>query len=182
MVRDNVLNHSFYLRENSMRQDRFLIAILAGIGVLVVLSLAIYFARRGGLEYGPEDTPAGVVQNYVVALQRRDYERAYSYVANFENKPDLSRFTAPFVNYQDRDLSLTGLEITSTSIAADGQSALVYLVLMRGGNGPFDQGYRENNTADLVLEGGAWKIRSMAYPFWSYEWTQPAPAEAKPAP
>lgn len=165
-----------------MRQDRFLIGILAGIGVLVVLSLAIYFARRGGLEYGPEDTPEGVVQNFVVALQQRDYERAYSYVASIQNKPDLPRFTAPFVNFQDGDVSLTGVEITSTSVAADGQSAQVYLVLMRGGRGPFDQGYRENNTADLVLEGGAWKIRMMAYPFWSYEWSQPAPTEAKPVP
>ncbi len=164
-----------------MRQDRFLIGILAGIGVLVVLSLAIYFARRGGLDYGPEDTPEGVVQNYIVALQRRDYERAYSYLAAIENKPDLPRFKAPFVNYQDRDVSTTGIEITSTTLASDGQSALVYLILIHGGRGPFDQGFRENNTADLALEGGAWKIRSFPYPFWSYEWSAPQPAEVKPS-
>jgi hypothetical protein len=166
-----------------MRQDRFLIGILAGIGVLVVLSLAIYFVRRGGLTYGPEDSPEGVVRNYVVALQRRDYERAYTYLADFTNKPDMPRFRQPFANYQDRDISLTGIELSSSSIAADGQSALVYLVLLHGGNGPFNQGYRENNTADMVLENGAWKIRSMAYPFWNYEWSQPAPAaDPKPLP
>ena len=164
-----------------MRQDRFLIGILAGIGVLVVLSLAIYFVRRGGLTYGPEDTPEGVVHNYVVALQRRDYDRAYTYLANFTNKPDMPRFRLPFTNYQDRDISLTGIELASSSIAADGQSALVYLVVLHGGNGPFNRGYRENNTASLVLENGAWKIESMVYPFWSYDWSQPAPAE-KPLP
>lgn len=164
-----------------MRQDRFLIGILAGIGVLVVLSLAIYFVRRGGLEYGPEDSPAGVVQNFVVALQRRDYDRAYSYLAGIENKPDQARFSQPFINYQDRDVSLTGLEITSTVLSDDGSSALVYLVVLRGGSGPFNQGYRENNTAELVREGNAWKIKSMPYPFWNFEWTQPAPAEEKPA-
>ncbi len=166
-----------------MRQDRFLIGILAGIGVLVVLSLAIYFVRRGGLTYGPEDTPEGVVHNYVVALQNRDYDRAYTYLADFPNKPDLPRFRQPFSSYQDRDISLTGLDLASSSISADGQSALVYLSLLHGGNGPFDQGYRETNTADLVMENGAWKIRYMAYPFWSYDWSQPtAVPDQKPLP
>lgn len=165
-----------------MRQDRFLIGILAGIGALVVLSLAIYFIRRGGMEYGPEDTPQGVVQNYVVALQRGDYDRAYDYLAAFETRPDRARFREPFVSYLSRDVTLTGLEITSASLADDGSSALVYLALQRGGSGPFDRGYRESNTAELVLEGGAWKINSMPYPFWNYEWTQPVPLEAKPVP
>ncbi len=165
-----------------MRQDRFLIGILAGIGVLVVLSLAIYFVRRGGLEYGGEDTPEGVVQNYVIALQRSDYARAYSYLAEFENKPDQAYFRQPFVSYQDRDVTLTGIEITSSVETETGSGALVYLVLLRGGSGPFDQAYRENNTAEMVLEGGLWKIRSMPYPFWSYEWSQPVPLDAKPAP
>lgn len=164
-----------------MRQDRFLIGILAGIGLLVVLSLAVFFMRRGTQNYGPEDTPEGVLQNYVVALQRGDYPRAYRYVADFANKPDLPLFQQPFVNYQQRDLSLTGVEIGSTSLSADGKTALVYLVLLHTGNGPFNQGYRETNTATLELSGGVWKISMMPYPFWIYDWNQPT-LEAKPAP
>lgn len=165
-----------------MRQDRFLTGILAGIVVLAVLSLAVYLARRSGLNYGLENIPEGVARNYIVALQRGDYERAHAYLADFENKPDLPRFIQPFNNYQDRDVSLTGVEITSASTAADGKSALVYLSLLRGGNSPFDQGYRENNTAELVLEGGEWKIRNMPYPFWSYEWSPPPPDAIKQPP
>lgn len=158
-----------------MRRDRFLMGILIGIAVLVALSLAVYLTRRSNWNYGPENTPEGVTRNYVAALQRGDYGRALTYLSDFENKPDLSQFTRPFTDYQNRDISLTGVEVTSTSIAEDGKSALVYLSLLHSGNGPFDQGYRENNSAELVLEKGGWKIRNMPYPFWNYEWSSPSP-------
>lgn len=161
-----------------MRQDRFLTGILAGIAILAALSLAVYLGRRNNLSYGPENTPEGVTRNYVIALQRGDYERAYTYLADFENKPTPPRFIQPFSSYQIQDFSLTGVEITDTSTAADGRSALVYLVLLHSGNGPFGQGYRENGAAELALEGGEWKIRNMPYPFWNYEWALPQPTGA----
>ncbi len=39
----------------------------------------------------------------------------------------------------------------------------------------------ESTASPASLENGAWKIESMVYPFWSYDWSQPAPAE-KPLP
>lgn len=166
-----------------MRQDRFLIGILTGIGALVVLALAVYFLRRGGLDYVPEDTPQGVVQNYIVALQRRDYERAYRYLGNIPNRPDLAGFRNAFLSYLDREVALTGIEIGEVSLSASGSSARVYLTILRGGRGPFDQGFRENYTAELAQEDGQWKLQNMPYPFWSYDWVQPLPAEpVKPSP
>ncbi len=156
-----------------MRQDRFLIGILAGIGLLVVLSLAVFFIRNNAAAYVPEDSPEGALHNYVVALQNRDYERAYACLASFSGKPDLPRFRQVFADYQGREVSLTGVALTSSNLAQGGQSAEVYLVLLHGGNGPFDPGYRENKSASLVLENGAWKVAGMAYPFWSYDWNQP---------
>jgi hypothetical protein len=156
-----------------MRQDRFLIGILAGIGLLVVLSLAVFFIRNDAATYGPEDSPEGVLHNYVLALQNRDYERAYTFLSGFAGKPDLSRFRQAFTDYQKREVSQTGVEMTSTSLSHDGQSAQVSLALLHGGSGLFDEGYRENNSATLVLENGVWKVASVAYPFWSYEWSQP---------
>lgn len=165
-----------------MRQDRFLITILIGIAVLVVLSLVLFFVRRGGQGYGPEETPEGVVRNYVIALQQRDYERALGYLAAFENRPDLPRFRQPFASYQEQELAITGLEIGETALAAGGQTAQVYLIVVRGGRGPFTDRYRENTLADLVLEGSSWKIRSMPYPYWSYDWPQSNATDAKPVP
>ena len=55
-----------------MKQDRFLTGILIGIVVLVVVALAVFFTRKDNLNYVSDDTPAGVVQNYVVAVHKRD--------------------------------------------------------------------------------------------------------------
>ena len=55
-----------------MKQDRFLIGILIGIVILVVAALTVFFTRKDNLIYVTEETPEGVVQNYVVALHKRD--------------------------------------------------------------------------------------------------------------
>ena len=59
-----------------MKQDRFLTGILIGIAVLVVAALTLYFMRRQQAVYQPEDNPAGVVHNFVLALHNGEYERA----------------------------------------------------------------------------------------------------------
>ncbi len=80
-----------------MKPDRFLWALLIGIGVLVVAALAFFFLRRGGQEYGPDDTPENVVRNYALALQKLDYARAYDLLQEAEDKPDFERFRLNFL-------------------------------------------------------------------------------------
>ena len=71
-----------------MRQDRFLTGILIGIGILVVAALAMFFIRRDDQAYLSDDTPEGVVHNYVVSILNKDYEKAYGYLA----EPHSGRF------------------------------------------------------------------------------------------
>ena len=78
-----------------MQRDRFLLAILAGIGILVIITLVLFFIRQGNTGYQDESTPAGVVNNYVLALQRRDYQRAFTYLAG------------QYVSYTDAEKTLT---------------------------------------------------------------------------
>jgi len=161
-----------------MRQDRFLIGILAGIGLLVVLSVALFFIRRGTLEYGPEDQPEGVARNFVVAVKKGDLDRAYAYLANFENKPDAFAFRQTYQQFQAAEIAATGVEIGDTT--AEAERAFVQVSMLRGGGGLFSEVYRDQQPAELVLEGGAWKIKAMPYPFWNYSWTEPVKAEPAP--
>ena len=62
-----------------MKNDRFLLGILIGIGLLVALALGLYFLRQEGPAYREDQTPAGVVHNYITAVQLGDYERALEY-------------------------------------------------------------------------------------------------------
>jgi hypothetical protein len=60
--------------------DRFLIGFVVAIIVLVVVALAVAF-NRPEATYQAEDSPEGVAHNYLLALQREDYERAYDYLS-----------------------------------------------------------------------------------------------------
>jgi hypothetical protein len=160
-----------------MKQDRFLTGILIGIAVLIVVALAVFFSRKdGNLNYIADDTPEGVVQNYVVALHKRDFDKAYGYLADLENKPTQEQFHQSFLNH-NVDPANAGVEIGETEIM--GESASVSLGVVYGQSDPFSNGYRNTDYAQLVRKNGAWKIKQMPYSFWAYDWYQPAPFPGK---
>ena len=160
-----------------MKQDRFLTGILIGIVVLVVVALAVFFTRKDNLNYVSDDTPAGVVQNYVVAVHKRDFERAYTYLAEIENKPTPELFRQSFLNH-NVDPTNAGLEIGKTEIV--GSTASVSLGVIVSPSDPFSGGYRNAEYAQLVMQNGAWKIKQLPYNFWSYDWYQPTAIPAYP--
>jgi hypothetical protein len=151
-----------------MKQDRFLTGILVGIGLLVVVALAVFFTRKDGQTYVSDGTPEGVVHNYVLATLNRDYEKAYSYLADLDYKPTYADFRRAFlngeVNPQNQAVDIGASEIT-------GDTATVELQLISGSSDPFSTDYRNIQTADLVKQDGAWKLTLMPqYNFWGYEW------------
>ena len=132
-----------------MKQDRFLIAILAGIGLLVVLAVVLFFTRQEPQAYGPENTPEGVVRNYVLAIQKEDYDRAYSYIYDEENKPSLTKFTQSFL-MEGRYPENTSVQLGETNIT--GNKARVEVTIIYGSNDPFERTWDENNSALLTQE------------------------------
>ena len=156
-----------------MKQDRFLTGILVGIGLLVVVALAVFFTRKDSQTYILDDTPEGVTHNYVVAVLEKDYEKAYGYLADLEHKPTYEQF---------RDSFLKGM-INSSGYAVDiGQSeivddsATVEIALIYNASDPFSTGYRDTSQRGiLVKENGLWKLTSMPYNFWDYNWYQELP-------
>jgi hypothetical protein len=159
-----------------MKQDRFLIGILVGIAVLIIVALTVFFSRKDNLNYVADDTPEGVVQNYVVALHKRDFDKAYGYLAELENKPRLEQFHQSFLNH-NIDPANAGAEIGKAEIV--GNSASVSLGVIYGQSDPFSSGYRNADYAQLVLQNGVWKIKQMPYQFWAYDWYQPTPLPVK---
>ncbi|GAB4501994.1 MAG: hypothetical protein Fur0035_15390 [Anaerolineales bacterium] len=153
-----------------MKQDKFLSGILIGIAVLVVLALAVFFLRKDNLQYGAEDIPDGVVRNYIIALHKGEYERAYGYLADLPNKPAAEKFRQDIGN-GSVNLASAGIEILKTEIS--GETAYVSLAMVYGASDPFSGGYRGNTTnAVLIRQAGAWKIKEMPSPYWGYDWYQ----------
>ena len=156
-----------------MKQDRFLTGILIGIGVLVVAALAVFFIRKDSQTYIQDDSPEGVVHNYVVSILNRDYEKAYGYLADLENKPTFEAFQNSF---------LTGMLNPGNSAVDVGKSditganATVEVAMIYNPSDPFSTGYRDTQNAILVRQDGEWKLSSMpAYYLWDYNWYQELP-------
>lgn len=151
-----------------MKQDRFLTGILIGIAVLVVIALAVFFLRSDTQTYISEDAPEGVVHNYVVAVLNKDYEKAYSYLADLEQKPTYEQFRDAFltgvVNPENASVDIGGSEI-------DADTASVEVVMIYNPTDPFSTGYRDVQRAILVNQGSGWKLSSMpGYYFWEFSW------------
>ncbi len=153
--------------------DKFLIAIVVGIILLVVVAFALTL-NRDEPEYMAEDTPDGVAFNYLLALRKEEYERAYGYLS-----PDLLHYPAtvdeftsdigdnPWRFRSDRDGTLVVRETTVTGISA---TVKVYETTYYGGDF-LDSG--QNTYAfemDLELIDGTWKITDSDYYFY-WCWT-----------
>jgi hypothetical protein len=156
-----------------MKQDRFLTGILVGIAVLVVIALVVFFLRQNTQSYISEDAPEGVVHNYVLAVLNNDYEKAYGYLADLDNKPTYEQFRDAFitgvVNPNNSAVDIGNSEVT-------GDTASVEVALIYNPSDPFSTGYRDVQRALLVREGGAWKLSSMpTYYYWDYNWYQEVP-------
>lgn len=155
------------------RSDMTLIGIVAGIVILVVAAVVVTLSRPEPT-YQADDTPAGVAHNYLLAVQKDDYERAYSYLS--PNLPGYPETLGDFIRSldqdrwrfrRDTDVSLT---VESTEIIA--QEAIVEVRESRFyGGGLFDSG-QSSNIFELQLEqvAGTWRVVGGDYYFaWCWE-------------
>src|SRR5512141_232035 len=148
-----------------MKQDRFLTGILVGIAVLVVVALAVFFIRKDTQSYISEDSPEGVVHNYVLALLNGDYKKAYGYLADLEDKPTYEQFRDAFIKGMVNPNN-SAVDIGKSEINND--TASVEVSLIYNPNDPFSTGYRDIQRAILVKQDSGWKISSMPdYYFWN---------------
>ena len=154
--------------------DKFLIAIVAGVVLLVGVVLALALLRPNQPSYQPDDTPEGVAHNYLLALQLEDYERAYGYlspsllgypadVETFERNVQNSRWS---FGYHDDDVSLA---VESVNVSGDKAKIVVRKTEFYRG-GLFDSG-QYSNTFDMTLrrEQSAWQVTGSDR-YWASCW------------
>jgi len=156
-----------------MKQDRFLVAILIGIALLIAIALVLFFTRPDAAAYVADDTPEGVTHNYALAVINKDYEKAYGYLADLPDKPTYEQFRQAFFSgaVNPRDV---GLDVGAAEV--DGDDALVELTLVYSPGDPFSGASSSTDRAQLVRQNGAWKLKYMpTYNFWDYNWYQDFP-------
>lgn len=156
-----------------MRNDKFLLGIVAGMVALVIIALLLALLRPVG--YQPEDSPAGVAHNYLLALQRGEMERAYGYLSpTLPNYPDFAAFS------EDVPLGRFGMgrrDTVSLNVEFDPVELGDNRVLVQGREtfqSPqifFYTEYRNDFTLTLEQQKGGWKLVS-AERYWLRCWEE----------
>ncbi len=153
--------------------DRFLLGILAGIVILVIAAFAVVLSRAEP-EYRTDDSPAAAAHNYLLALQRADYARAYDYLS-----PALAGRPASVEDFVEDMTTRVGDDIADAEVAI-GETTItgeVAVVKVRQSTfysgGLFDSGLTSTPFSMTLRQGdGGWHItRSEMH--WYQCWEDP---------
>jgi hypothetical protein len=156
-----------------MRRDRFLIFILIGISLLAITAVVSVLVRTQHLDYTDDSSPAGIVQNYVLALQRDDLEMAYSYLADLDHKPSLLEFQSLISTTHGRSQT-AGIRIGETHVIGDDATLELVVLNLRSGSFLIDELSQRDDVAVLVRQDSQWRISQMPFEFWMHNWYREA--------
>ncbi len=161
---------------NGQRQtDWFLWAIIAGVIVLVGITLFLVFRGSPPPAFQPDDTPEGVAFNYFLAIQQKDYDRAYGYLSpEIVNGPeDAGAFFADIQTTWDcasENFSSRSFEVTKTEVFSDRAVITLSETVYTGSRDLFSSGrYSQSVIVRLERAGGSWQITSSDR-CWFHDW------------
>jgi hypothetical protein len=153
--------------------SRLLIGFGIGIAVLVIITVALVLTlgQRNAPSL-PADSPEGVVQRFLLAVQSKDYSAAYNYLAPPQTPADknfpprsFESFTMSAQNASNHTWKAT---LSQTVITGDNASVEVAIEVFASG-GPFGNVIHTNNiTFFLKNAGNAWLIVSPTDLYWLY--------------
>lgn len=153
--------------------DKFLVGIVVGIVVIVIAAFTLALAQTKPT-YRDDSLPDGVAFNYLLAIQQRDFARAYAYLAptmpSYPASPDAFESQVYRDRYSFRlDESLT-LDIGAVRVYTE--TADVTMRETSFAPGGFLMGSSRSSTFLMRLardKTGAWRI-SHSDRFWRYCW------------
>lgn len=160
------------------KTDRFLLAMVTGIVILVGVALTLALTRKDQ-GYLPDTAPGAVAHNYVLAIKQRDDLRAYSYLApGLKGYPatidafsaDLDRYSWSF-SREAATISVGDERITD-------ERAVVTISETRFYEGGLFGSRQYTTSFDMTLrrQGDAWTIVS-ADSYWAPCWTEDRPCQ-----
>lgn len=156
---------------NRNSSDRFLLAIVAGTILLVIVAF-IVVSRRPEPEFQTEDSPEGVVHDYLLALQLGDYQRAYSLLSPEIVYPaDIDEFYDSLrANPWEFTVSDNYAQVVETSEPISDNSVAVVVREIYNTNSLFaGDDYFDTFRMRVENDGDGWKVVS-GERYWSSCW------------
>ncbi len=153
---------------NSSRRWLIIFAVIIGVLVIATVSLVL-FTKENIDTLLPEDSPQGTVQRYLIAIQDRDYPKAYTYLHIKQSPKNLtySDWLNSMPIYQTSQ-SVWKATLGKTTQNGDNATVEVTIDAFRP-SGPFGDSLRSQQiTFQLTKIDGNWLITSPTYIYWIY--------------
>ena len=146
-----------------MDTDRFFRWMIGGIALLAVTAVGVALYRQRQAHYRQENTPEAVVYNYLLALRRGEWGKAYDLLGNVPCKPQRTVFEMTMGNW--RFFPAVDIE----DVRQQGEKAWVTLRFYYD-TGPFGGLAEVRDSSSMVLrrENGRWKIIEVPPPIWPF--------------
>jgi hypothetical protein len=163
------IEHIAEVNGNDTSSNRLLLAIVIGTVALVVIAL-VATLMRPEQDYLPDDSPLGVAHNYLFALEKGEYERAYSYISpTTTGHPEhFEEFIASLDTYSFLNLDHRTTFQFELATASDTSVTVAVKETVFQKEGIFGRdGYTSTFKMKLHLENGEWKIIDSD---WYFAW------------
>ena len=149
-----------------------------GIGIAVLIIVTIVLVLTLGKGHAPllsENTPEGVVQRYLLAVQEKNYPAAYAYLVPLDPKNVNSPIHSPIQTYDNWLISAQNntnttwkANLGAVNITGESATVIVMIDVFRAG-GPFANPVNTNNITFILKQSGStWLIISPTDLYWLY--------------
>lgn len=145
---------------------RWLIGVALVVVALLGLSVAVAVLRPGASSVAlPADTPEGVVQRYIQAVQEQDYPLAHSYYSTRLRQTCTIDEIANQARWISEDAGNRRIELVETRPMSDGRTQVRVRIIEVNVSPPFGvDEYSHEEWYVLVSESGNWRLDSPAWP------------------
>lgn len=150
--------------------DRFFLAILVGLGLLLVVALLSVLLLRRPATILPIDTPEGLVQRFYLALEARDYHAAYDLLGATATsqltRDEFVRYNADRQRYEGPQR----VRLDEQRISGDFATVTVTVTQYTANAQPFGVGggVSESETFSLHRDASGWRISDVSYRYRPY--------------
>ena len=153
---------------NSSRHWLFIFAIV--IGVLVIATVSLVLLTKGNkVTLLPEDSPQGTVQRYLMAIQEKDYQKAFGYLS-FSPTDKITSFSDWLMMVGPQSSSQSVWRATLGTVTENENNATVEINIdtLRSGGLFGDSQFSQQINFLLIKKGNSWFITSPTYIYWIY--------------
>ena len=149
--------------------SKWLVVFAGIIGALALIAVVLVLSTQGkNVTLLAADTPQGIVQRYLVALEDQDYQQAYAYLS--PNMSGTISYNDWLTQNQNSPATQTGWRATLGKTVQTGGYATVDVMIETSypGGVMSSSQYNMPITFDLTETGNSWLITSPTYIYWIY--------------